>query len=399
MKHLGVFSLALTALLCLQQTSYSQTGPYGNQMVYRGTEPAGQDQGRVENVGFNIRNSIANMTSAFTGNSGDAGCAGTPGAGPGCATNGPGCAGAPGCCDPCCPAFWEHRTGLFGEFLYLTARGANVNYGTPVNGLGANAVPIAHIAVADPDYEAGYKIGGTWKIDSCSSFEFAFTRWDVNEESSVRRQGGAGFVRAELVHPNTANVAADSLFATANYDIGFQLYDASYKGLIWGGDDHFLNYVIGLRYGHLDQDLVAIYSINGATRVDSEIDFNGFGPRLGLEGERLLGGGIFLYGKGFVSALMGEFDVEYRQANVFAGQQAFTGFNDDRVVPVLEFELGAGWQSCCGKYRISAGYYFASWFNAITTQSTISALQQNRFEQIDQTITFDGLTARAEIRF
>lgn len=396
MKHLGILTATLTAFLCLQQNSYSQTGSYGGQMAYGGPGYVEQDQTGIRPAGLNIRNSIANMTNALTGNTAEPGCAAAPGAGPGCA--GTGCA-QDGCCDPCCPAFWEHRTGLFGDFLYLTARGANVNYATPVNGLGANAVPIAHIAVADHDYDAGYRVGGSWKIDSCSSVEFAFTNWDANTENSVRLQGGAGFVRAGLVNPNTANVAADSLFATSNYDIGFQLYDAHYKGLIWGGDDHFLNYVIGLRYGHLDQDLVAIYSINGATRVDSEIDWNGFGPRLGLEGERLLGGGIFLYGKGFVSVLMGEFDVEYRQANVFAGQQAFTGFNDDRVVPILEFELGAGWQSCCGKYRISAGYYFASWFNAITTQSTISAMQQNRFEDIDQTITFDGLSARAEIRF
>ena len=93
------------------------------------------------------------------------------------------------------------------------------------------------------------------------------------------------------------------------------------------------------------------------------------------------------------------FNQRLARKHVFAGQQAFTGFNDDRVIPVLEAELGVGWQSCCGKYRVSCGYYFASWFNAITTQSTISSLQQNRFEDIDQTITFDGLTARAEIRF
>eukprot|EP00913_Durusdinium_trenchii_P035266 g32996.t1 len=391
-----VLSMTLTAFLCLQQTSYSQTGAYGGQMVYRGADPTQVNQAEVQQTGFNIRNSISNMRNSIMGNSGDAGCAQKPCAGPGCADAG--CA-SNDCCDPCCPEFWEHRTALYGEFLYLTARGANVNYGTPVNGIGANAVPIGHIGVADPDYDPGFRIGGTWKIDSCSSFEFTFTQWDANTENSIRRQGGNGFVRAELVHPNTANVANDSLFANTNYDIGFELYDASYKGLIWGGCDHFLNYVVGLRYSHLDQDLVAIYSINGATRVDSEIDWNGFGPRFGLEGERLLGGGVFLYGKGFLSVLMGEFDVEYRQANVFAGQQAFTGFNDDRVVPVLEVEVGAGWQSCCGKYRLSAGYYFASWFNAITTQSTISALQQNRFEHIDQTITFDGLTARAEVRW
>ncbi|GAB4163024.1 MAG: hypothetical protein Tsb009_39750 [Planctomycetaceae bacterium] len=274
-----------------------------------------------------------------------------------------------------------------------------MNYATPVDGLGANSRPVGHIAVADPAYDAGFRVGGNWALDSCSSLEFVFTRWESNVEHSIARQGGANFIRADLTHPNLANIAADSLNARANYDLGLQMFDLHYKALVWGGDNHFLNYVLGLRYGRLDQDFVATYSINGATTVDSEIDFNGFGPRFGLDGERLLCNGIFLYGRGFLSVLMGEFDVEYIQSNVFAGQQAFTGFNDDRVVPVLEFELGAGWQSECGKYRISAGYYFASWFNAITTQSSITALRANNFDDIDQTITFDGLTTRFEFRF
>ncbi|MCH8828453.1 MAG: hypothetical protein IID45_02635 [Planctomycetes bacterium] len=400
----------MTAFLCLQQPTYSQTGPYGTPSVVKsnlryGTAPAGYVEdgsgafrSRVRTVGLSLRSSWNNLKSRLSGGDNGAACVGKPCAGNGCAPQ-KGCAAKKDCCDPCCPAFWEHRNAVFGEFLYLTARGANVNFATPVDGFGANALPIAHIAVTDPDYDAGIRIGGTWAIDSCSSLEFVYTRWESNTEHSVSSAGGGGFIRSELTHPNTANVAADSLMARANYNIDFQLYDANYKALVWGGDCYFLNYVVGVRYAHLDQDLNAVYSINGATFVESEIDFNGFGPRIGLEGERLLSNGIFLYGKGFLNVLMGEFDVEYSQANVFAGQQVFTGFNDDRVVTILEFELGVGWQSECGKYRVSAGYYFASWFNTLTTANTVNAIQMNNFADVEKAITFDGLTARAEIRF
>lgn len=407
MKKFGMTVMVLGAFLCLQQESYSQgarsRAPMGSLHGVGSSSvrlPSSVRKPQIRNVSANFANRVNRANSAPippsiqpvvpqptlpVAQSKSGSCCGTNA----CGTQ----------CDPCCPAFWEHRNSFYTDFLYLTARGANVNFATPVDGIGATARPTGHIAVGDPDYDSGIRFGGTWALDPCSSIEFVFTYWDSNTQHSVTRPGGGNFVRADLTFPNTANIANDSLAARANYDLGFRLFDLQYKSLISGGDNHFLNYIVGVRYAHLDQDFVATYTINGATTVDSEIDFNGFGPRFGLDGERLLCGGLFLYGRGFLSILMGEFDVEYMQSNVFAGQQAFTGFNDDRVVPVIEFELGGGWQSECGTYRVSAGYHFASWFNAITTQSTIASLKTNSFADIDQTITFDGLAARAEIRY
>jgi hypothetical protein len=414
MKKFGMFATGLAAFLCLQQIAYSQysvrpVSPESllNEPTSSAVDPPTKS---IQPVSFSLRNSAGRFRNSMRNSIGNVSdnmsslasstksrFSAISGTGPSCATGN--CAPAPEACDPCCPAFWEHRNSIYGDFLYLTARGANVNFATPVDGILATSRPVGHIAVGDPDYDSGFRVGGNWALDSCSSLEFVFTRWESNTQHSVTSPTAGTFVRADLTIPTLASVANDSLFARANYDLGLQLYDLNYKALIWGGDNHFLNYAIGLRYGHLDQDFVATYSINGATTVDSEIDFNGFGPRFGLDGERLLCNGIFLYGRGFLSVLMGEFDVEYIQANVNNGQQAFTGFNDDRVVPIIEVELGVGWQSECGKYRLSTGYYFTSWFNAMTTQSTITSIQANNFSDIDQTITFDGLTSRFEIRF
>ena len=64
-------------------------------------------------------------------------------------------------------------------------------------------------------------------------------------------------------------------------------------------------------------------------------------------------------------------------------------------------ELGAGWQSCDGRFRITAGYYLAAWLNMMPTPEYLSTVREspNSFERQTKTLTLDGLTLRAEWRF
>ncbi|GAB4154768.1 MAG: hypothetical protein Tsb009_31490 [Planctomycetaceae bacterium] len=300
---------------------------------------------------------------------------------------------------PPCPPFGEHRTGVFGEFLYLTARGANIAYATPVDGLGANARPIGSMGVADPDYEPGFRAGAWIRLNTNSSIGFSYSLFQSDTSDGISLPGGSGFVRAELTHPNVTNVAADSLFARTTYDIDFDLIDFLYRRTIKRKENYALNYTVGIRYAHINQDLESRYFITGLTAVRSEIDFDGVATRLGLDGERLLGNGIFVYTNGFLNLFLGEFKAKYLQSNVFAGTQAATGYEDDRIVTQLEFESGIGWRSRCGRVRISAGYYIAAWFNSITTPTWMEAIQQNDFSDMSETLTFDGYTIRVEFRW
>ncbi len=204
--------------------------------------------------------------------------------------------GGKSCCDPCCPAFWEHRDSIHGDYLYLTVRGVNVPYATHTDGVAPpNERPVGPVVVADPDYHGGFRVGGGMALDSCSSLTFNYAFFESSHGSAAVLPGGTGLFRAELVHPNTTNVAADSLSTRAMYDIDFDVVDINYKSLIWGGDCYSLNYLVGFRYGHTRQDLLVNYSIVGATTVETEIDFDGFGPRIGLEGERSIGRGLLVY--------------------------------------------------------------------------------------------------------
>lgn len=389
MKRLSIVLSAVGALFCVQQQSFAQSDMFQDSTE---SEINTNDQRTslfdLSNHQVSYRDTNEEVDAILTANPSPI------------SYNGGYEENSGGCCDPCCHAFWEHRDNIYGEFLYLTVRGANLGYATTVDGLAANAVPTSAVAIADPDYHPGFRAGVGMALDSCSSITGNFAFFESSHGSGITNGGGADFIRAELVHPNTTNVAADSLTARAQYDIDFQTADVNYKSLIWGGDNYALNYLLGLRYGGLRQDFLGRYTIVGVTNVETEVDFNGFGPRIGLEGERLIGKGLMVYFKSAANFLAGEFVADYAQNNIAVGQQALTGFEDDRIVPVLEFEIGTGWQSRCGKYRLNAGYTMSAWFNSVTTPNFINAVQQNNYvTDMKDTLTFDGLAARAEIRF
>src|SRR5882757_6747205 len=83
-------------------------------------------------------------------------------------------------CDDCSPV-WAHRSGVFGEIMVLRARGAEVAYAVPIDGAivppPVPPIQLGPIAVADPDYSAGFRVGGQVALDDCTSVGLAYTRF------------------------------------------------------------------------------------------------------------------------------------------------------------------------------------------------------------------------------
>lgn len=294
---------------------------------------------------------------------------------------------------------YAHRTGVFGDYLFLQVSGVDMAYAQPRDGLDPNtSVPFGAVGVADPDYSSGARIGGSLALDACTSIVGTYTWFESNTEDQISTQV-PNSLHSLLIYPGTFTAASNSLFAEAHYDIDFQLADLDYRSRLFSSNKTAFNYIVGLRYGHLDQQFRSTQQASpGQTTVETDTGFDGYGLRLGLDGERqCCGAGIFLYGRGVASFLVGSYDSTYVQTNTFATVQAQTSWTDDRITPILEYELGLGWQSPNGHFRVSAGYYMAAWLNAVTTPDWIDAVQADNFTDVEDSITFDGLTARVEI--
>ncbi|HEV3005345.1 MAG TPA: Lpg1974 family pore-forming outer membrane protein [Pirellulales bacterium] len=310
-----------------------------------------------------------------------------------------------GCCHSCCSPFWAHKSGLFAEMLYLRPRGVDVAYAEVRNGIDpATAVPFGQVATASPSYAMGYRIGIARALNRCTSIVLSYTHYQSETDGSLFANPPLS-VHSLVTLPQTFTAASDSLAALGRYNVRFQFVDLDYKRLLSGGDNWAVNYSLGTRYADLHEAFREAQPIGpGVTNVASNVNFEGLGSRIGLQGERKLRNrGFMAYGKGFASLVVGKFRSGYAQTNNFQTLQALASWDDSRAVPILEYEFGVGWQNVSGRIRFSAGYYFAAWFNTVSTNNFIGAVQTNAYNNnhsnLADTVTFDGFTGRAEIRW
>ncbi|MEX2174317.1 MAG: Lpg1974 family pore-forming outer membrane protein [Pirellulaceae bacterium] len=325
-----------------------------------------------------------------------------PGGMPGCGSAAPGGCGA---CDDCNSGGWCHKWNVFGEFLYLRARNAEVAYAVPIDGNITDpsdpAFQVGEVQTVDPNYQPGFRFGFGFTLDECSAFQLTYTQLDADANDSLVLPGGLGApVARSLVSPLPINAAVDTLDAEAHLAVQFKLLDADYKGLLAYNDDYRIGYVVGARYAKLNQEFDALYQVNGFETVATDVEFEGVGLKLGLDAERYgRNRQWFVYGRGDVAFVGGEFRADYFGSNQADDVVVDTSWEAGRLVTITDLEVGLGWENHCGNLRLSTGYMYSMWFNTVRTNDWIDGVRNNNFTDLsdcDGMMTFDGLTARVE---
>jgi hypothetical protein len=316
------------------------------------------------------------------------------------------CCNCGDCCKLCCP--WGHCTSVWGEALYLHATGADMVHAQQQNGIGgAGTVPYGKIGAVDPDFEPGFRVGANIGLSDTASFGASYMYYESTAVDTINAPtiaGGGGAVGSLVHHPGAAITASNGP-VYGQYDIDFQLAEFECRRLLYGDSCGYLNYSVGARFGHLEQDFSQQGNFSGGTSgaIDTytEIDFDGGGAMFGLDGERRIGRrGLSLYGNAGVSPMVGQFSSDYLMYNDTTDTVlALAQWKDDRFVTLVDFELGLAWTSCNQKWRLSAGYLAQFWFNTLTTPEFVNAVQTNNYTDRGDTLSFDGATARIERRF
>jgi hypothetical protein len=292
---------------------------------------------------------------------------------------------------------------VFGDYLYWKVRGADVQYAQAFDGIDPlTSVPRGPVGVVSPRFNSGFRAGAGVLLTGESWLVGTFTYFRTTGGSSITA-ADPFILHSNLTFPNTANAGGDSLNANARSTIDLKMADVDFKYNFLDNELLTITGVLGARYAHLEQTLRANYQIFGTTTVNSDINFDGGGPRVGLEGLFHVCGPLFGYGKGGATLLLGRFNARYEERNIFIGQVGLTSIGDDRVVPVLELELGLGLQCLDGRVRVSGGYYVGNWINTLTVPSLAIGIRNNNFSNngasFSDTITFDGFVGRLEFRF
>ena len=313
----------------------------------------------------------------------------------------PACACACACCDP-----FEHHCGVFADFLYLRAYDVDMAHGIQQNGVGGlGTAPAGDVGTVQPKFEPGFRVGCDWACSCNSEVRVTYTWYQSSSSDLLEAAPGVGGTAASLLlFPNTVTAASTFDSLLANYDINFQTADIDYIFCLDRSDYSAWNLSAGARYGHLQQNFSQLGIFTGATGSEhtfTTIGFDGVGLRTGIDGEREFGKSrVALYGKSFLSVLFGEFRSQYTQFNVTTSTtEASSHWLDNRVLPILETEVGVKWTSCNDHLKLGAGYYTAYWFNAVDTAQFIQAVQQQNFTGVGHALVFTGLVAHAEFDF
>jgi hypothetical protein len=305
---------------------------------------------------------------------------------------------------PCpCPCIWQHCTSVRASALYIRPRDADVAYAVPIDGpisgLLDNPIQVGTVGVVDPDYEVGFDVGLDWAIGCLTSITADF-RFLESTTSNQIATSAPYVLRSLVAHPATTSAAADFLTASASSDIELNVLDVGIRHLFVGGDVFAVNYSVGARLGRLEQSFDSLFEDNGTEQVNTDIDFDGAGVRLGLEAERYSCHSCLRgYGRAHASFLAGRFEGRYLQQQSFDPTVVDTGWEAGRVVPILDLELGVGWTSKTGCLKVNVGYMFSSWFNVVKTEDFINAVQINDFTDLDDVLSFDGLVGQLELSY
>jgi hypothetical protein len=305
------------------------------------------------------------------------------------------------CAEDCgCMPMWH----AFGEYLLLRPRNAGVEYAVPVNGpIAANQVPlqIGSTAVVNPEFQSGFRVGMERYLNECSSVSLAYTYYRNDANDGPATANVPYVLRSMVFHPSSADAATDWASGRASESLSFDFVDLDYHHSFWSCDCSHLNYLVGLRYAHLTERFNADFSDIITASAGSTVDFDGLGLRLGVDGQRELGGGFFVTARAGADLLGGQFHATYQQGDANTPLVATTDWREARFLTILEAEIGIGWQSSDGRFRTSIGYLVNDWVDTVKPSDYISSVQRNHYVGSDKigdtSLIFDGLTAHVEL--
>jgi hypothetical protein len=241
-------------------------------------------------------------------------------------------------------------------------------------------------------------------VDCNTSVRLAYTTFE--SRTSNAREATADELAANInifpllmFGPTLTPIAATNVSASGQLDVNLEMIDADTRLLLWDNGRLSLTGYAGARWAELEQELVAHYSVNGGTVVQAISSFEGIGPRLGMDGYGSVGcWGFGYYARSEVSFLYGAVKGDYRQLPTIGASPIFTDWKADRIAPVYELEMGVQWMGPRKRLRLSVGYLMSVWFNILKAEDVVQGVQENQYDDLSDSMTFDGVVARVEFK-
>jgi hypothetical protein len=313
---------------------------------------------------------------------------------------------------------------VIGDYLYIRPSNAEVAYAQVSDTSFTPPLPNGRTALTNPFYDTGFRVSAARALGDGASIGVSYMYFDNSVHSEIDAVA-PNQVISLVLYPGAPTLANPGDFAVANENIRFHVADIDYKVSLVSGPRYCASLVAGARYVLLDQgfDSVLVSDVPGvgllSDQVISNVKFEGGGIRAGFEGERQSpSSGFLVYGKSTASLVAGTFRADYSQFNTDLPTLVDTQWKSNRVLTILDLEVGAGWASTDGRLRVTGGWMVSAWFNTIKLSDYIHAVQNmaspnavdptlpnttllnfNIDHEVTKPLMFDGLVGRVEWRF
>ncbi len=271
-------------------------------------------------------------------------------------------------------------------------------------------------------HESSYRFGGGYKLGCCDEeVRFMYTR--LQSSANAIAPVGA-FVAYESSSPDSPT------YIDANVDVNS--YDLEFRKTIPLGGTQCcgcgeacgeccdpcgcgdacgcapacpawdITWSGGMRFADVNWDRHYVsYTSNSSVYRDtnSNLSFEGGGPRVGLEGRRYFGSSNWcsVYLKGDISVLLGQMQQQITRLDQdqFVTTQTARG---RRIIPVTELEAGMS-ARITARSLFSAGYLFSAWHDlGFRDQFNFVTQLEDQFDTAN-ILGFDGFFARIEVGY
>jgi hypothetical protein len=287
---------------------------------------------------------------------------------------------------------WLSGLTFDGEYWYIKPHSQAMDYAI-LNSGSAN-VPDGSVVNRDWDFRSAFRAGLGYRLPGQQwgvGFYYTYLH-DATSGSVAAPDGGTLF--ATLTHPGTVSQVQS---ASADTSLNYNVFDVEVGRWLPVNNALAVRAFAGGRFARIDQNFTAAYNGGDANQdlVSRRLHFNGGGFRAGADAAWNLGWGFSLFGRASGALVAGDFNSFLVETNN-AGATTLTNITDhfEKVVPVAEMTLGAGWQY--HNLRLTAGYMFINWFGLVNAPTFVDDAHQGKFVRSTSDLSLEGLVLRAE---
>lgn len=218
----------------------------------------------------------------------------------------------------------------------------------------------------DNDWDWGFKLEASYHFSTGNDINVNWYHYDESDDHDLSNWYFNSFASSEYVAGNYRH-RLNPQWDAVNFEFGQMVNFGEHKVIRFHG---------GLQYARLERDrrwdITSITDSRffGLARAeDRNEEFNGIGPRVGLDMAYHFGNGFAIYANGASALLVGE--NKFRNNNFLFNFYGNT--TRDEVVPELEAKVGAkyGYATGSGEFTLDAGWMVVNYFHPLRTWNNI----------------------------